>query len=346
MDKFTELQLEEPQKEQTTDVKVIPTWKEKFMTTILPEEGKYFSYFFGLVFDGTGFLLWILLINVLLTQDEMRELWFMPFIGVLGATVAMSTPAGGGIFYFPAITALRCSPQNAVAFNLAGQSTGMGLFGAASWIRKSRDSIIFWVVGLATFTGWIGTLLSLAVEVHQELPLRIIFLIFSFLLLLYVIYLLWKDKTKDVGEIEKSIKNIAILSIFGLLGGIISGYIGVGTDMIIFAVLSAVYKVDSRKATATSVLVMGWTSVFPALIHLFYFQDVPVNLWLMAIGGSILGARFGVLIYKLLGRRKMTILFAFILVIEVIRTPIELILKNVVFINDHQNSTEVIDYCL
>lgn len=43
----------------------------------------------------------------------------------MGATVSMATPAGGGVFYFPALTLLDVSAAEAIAFNYATQTLSM-----------------------------------------------------------------------------------------------------------------------------------------------------------------------------------------------------------------------------
>lgn len=151
--------------------------------------------------------------------------------------------------------------------------------------------------------------------------------VFSFLLLCYVVYGLKKGTLKKQDKpVERNWKAFVVFAITGFIGGMMLGWISVGIDTFIFFVLTAVYKVDSRKATVTSILVIGWTSVVPLIVHMAYFKDVPYVLWLMVSGGSILGARLGPLINKLVGRKVMMILFVIMLAIEVIRTFVELVI--------------------
>eukprot|EP01125_Pyxidicula_operculata_P000642 TRINITY_DN10637_c0_g1_i1.p1 TRINITY_DN10637_c0_g1~~TRINITY_DN10637_c0_g1_i1.p1 ORF type:complete len:343 (-),score=19.46 TRINITY_DN10637_c0_g1_i1:14-1042(-) len=309
-------------------------WKSKFWNILLPEEGKLISYWFGIAFDVAGILMWVSLFTTFLTQDEINEFWFMPLVGLCGATVAMSTPAGGGAFYFPVLTAIQFPSHEVVAFNLAIQTIGMGVFGTASWLRKSRESLSFGIIGICTISGWTGSLLSIFLPV-SNLYIRIIFLGFSIVLLGYVVYLIKMEKTKgDMGAvIEYSPKNVTLIIITGFIGGIAVGYIGVGIGMFVFALMIAYFKTESRKAIGTSVVVMGFSALVPCLFHIMYIQDTPITMWLMTIGGTIVGARLGVLINKLFGRRRMMIMFSILLAIEIVRTPVELTLKYFVFTN-------------
>ena len=77
-----------------------------------------------MVFDLTLIPLWFVLIFVLLSEEDRKNYWYMPLFGLLGSTVAMATPAGGGIFYFPALTILSVAPKSALAFNFATQVSG------------------------------------------------------------------------------------------------------------------------------------------------------------------------------------------------------------------------------
>lgn len=100
----------------------------------------------------------------------------LPHVGVIGSSVAMSTPAGGGVFYFPALTLLKTPAKVAIAFNYATQVTGMGIFGTFHWVRKSYSSIMFWIIGWVTLWGCGGALLTMfAIPIANDIVTRIIF---------------------------------------------------------------------------------------------------------------------------------------------------------------------------
>eukprot|EP01130_Rhizamoeba_saxonica_P017176 TRINITY_DN8210_c0_g1_i2.p1 TRINITY_DN8210_c0_g1~~TRINITY_DN8210_c0_g1_i2.p1 ORF type:complete len:256 (+),score=33.02 TRINITY_DN8210_c0_g1_i2:231-998(+) len=252
----------------------------------------------------------------------------MPVVGLVGSTFAMATPAGGGVVYFPFLTLLNFPAESAVALNLGVQSFSMAIFGTVAWLRTSRDSIIIWVVVTCAIAGWVGSFISVGFPISQDIPLRIMFTFFCFFLLCYLVYMLRKGEEQ---EREGSIKNyqnwktfVAIV-LFGLFGGIVVGYIGVGIDMIIFTVLNALFQVDSRKSTGTSILVMGWTSVVPALVHILHYKDMIYPVWIMIVGGTVIGARLGTLMNNVFGKRRIIILFCLLLTAEVIRTPIDIL---------------------
>eukprot|EP01125_Pyxidicula_operculata_P020759 TRINITY_DN7761_c0_g1_i1.p1 TRINITY_DN7761_c0_g1~~TRINITY_DN7761_c0_g1_i1.p1 ORF type:complete len:386 (+),score=42.77 TRINITY_DN7761_c0_g1_i1:311-1468(+) len=302
-------------------------WNEKMKSFFLPKKGREKIYILGVVVDSLLFITWLILILTLVDTETRNKVWYMPVLGIFGATIAMATPAGGGVFYFPALTALKYSPASAIAFNYAAQTTGMGLFGTFNWLRKSRSNVILWLNAWVIFWGWLGTLISVfGVPISDDLVLRIIFAVFSLLLAIYVIVGLKRGTLKSQqGEVDpRSVKHLLGLAFAGLLGGVLMGWISVGIDITIFFALTAFWSVDSRRATVTSIIVIGWTSLLPLLIHIFRDNDVPYILWVMVLGGSILGAKIGPLINKLLGKNVMLVAFILLLFAEVIRTFIEL----------------------
>lgn len=101
---------------------------------------------------------------------------------------------------------------------------------------------------------------------------------FVFFVLSFFAYVLTGALKKQSGEIRMTLNSLVGLALSGFAGGVLLGWISVGIDITIFLILSALYKVDSRKATVTSILVIGWTSVFPLLYHII---DKKVGLTLL-----------------------------------------------------------------
>lgn len=65
----------------------------------------------------------------------------------------------------------------------------MGVFGTLNWIRKSRSSVVLWMCSWVVVWGWVGCALSLFVfPVTADVVLRVLFAVFSLLLMIYVIW--------------------------------------------------------------------------------------------------------------------------------------------------------------
>ncbi len=259
--------------------------------------------------------------NGLVETKELYAAWFMPFLGVVAATIAMSTPAGGGIVFFPTMVLLGIPPIEAVAFSVGAQSVGMGIFGTFNWIKRDKLAINFPVVITTVLIGSAVSLIALFVfPIEEAEPLQLTFSFFGVGLATYVLYSLRKDLDKQNNRIQWSIWMVVAIAFVGLIGGLLVGYIGAGIDALLFLVLTSRFKIDAHQATVTSIITMGLTAMIPFCVHLFIIGDVPINLWLMVLPGILIGARLGPWLNKTLGSRRILIGFASLLIIEFLMT--------------------------
>ncbi|KKK43995.1 hypothetical protein LCGC14_3167700, partial [marine sediment metagenome] len=80
------------------------------------------------------------------------------------------------------------------------------------------------------------------------------------------------------------------------VGGILSGLVGSGADIALFALLVIAYNADIKKATATSVIVMAFTSLVGSAINAWYLQQITPEIesyLLAAIPVVVIGAPLG-----------------------------------------------------
>jgi uncharacterized membrane protein YfcA len=259
--------------------------------------------------------------NALVEPEELYAAWFMPFLGVVAATIAMSTPAGGGIVFFPTMVLLGVPPIEAVAFSVGAQSVGMGIFGTFNWVKRDKLAINFPVVITTVIIGSAASLLALFVfPIAEAEPLQLTFSFFGVGLATYVLYSLRKGLDKQNNRIRWNVWMVVAISFVGLVGGLLVGYIGAGIDALLFFVLTSRFKIDAHQATVTSIITMGLTAMIPFCVHLFIIGDVPINLWLMVLPGILIGARLGPWLNKTLGSRRILIGFATLLIIEFLMT--------------------------
>ncbi len=262
-----------------------------------------------------------LLSGGIVEPQELYAAWFMPFLGIAAATIAMSTPAGGGVVFFPTMVLLGIPPFEAVAFSVGAQSVGMGVFGTFNWMKRDPSAILFPVVIATVLIGGATTLLALLVfPVAKAEPLQLTFSFFGVGLATYIFYSLRRGLDKQTNDFQWSIWMLAAIALVGLIGGLFVGYIGAGIDALLFLVLTSRFKIDSHQATVTSIVTMGLTATIPFGVHLFIISDVPVNLWLMVLPGILIGARIGPWLNKTLGSRRILIGFASLLLIEFLMT--------------------------
>ena len=124
----------------------------------------------------------------------------------------------------------------------------------------------------------------------------------------YALYLLNKRKNRMVNLViyNPTIKKKCILFISGIVGGIFTGIAGSGLDICSFCVLTLLYRVSEKVATPTSVVLMGFMSVFGFWFRYFAFStpisDQAWNYWLVCIPIVPIGAPIGSMCATFLSR--------------------------------------------
>jgi hypothetical protein len=242
-------------------------------------------------------------------------------LGVAAATIAMSTPAGGGVVFFPVMVLLGVPPIQAVAFSVGAQSVGMGIFGTYNWMRRDRAAILLPVVLATGIIGGAATLLALLVfPVTESGPLQLTFSAFGVGLAAYIFHRVRYGSGGQARRFEWNARMLIAIAGVGLIGGLLVGYVGAGIDALLFLVLTAFFKVDVHEATVTSIVTMGFTASVPFAVQLFVLGNVPIHLWLMVLPGILIGARIGPWLNKTLGSRRILIGFGTLLLIEFLMT--------------------------
>jgi len=286
-----------------------------------------FYLFETAVIGGTLLIGALLLSTNHMTLQGLASLWYMPILGIIAATIGMTTPAGGGVVFFPTLVLSGVPPVEAAAFSLGAQSFGMGLFGTWNWFKKDHTAIIVPVVVITVLSAWFGSLLGMFLfPIESAAPLRLIFSTFGAALAIYIIIMLVRGINKEVREFELNAASIFACVSVGLAGGLLVSYIGVGVDAIIFFVLTYFFKVFSRRATVTSIVTMGFSAMLPFAFQLFYFHNVPLEMLYMVLPGILVGARVGPWLNFILGPPRVLGAFACLLILEFLMTIYKLVL--------------------
>ena len=214
------------------------------------------SFSFELIaLAGLGLLFFSLLSFRVVQPQQLASLWFMPFLGVAAATIAMATPAGGGVVFFPTMVLLGVPPFQAVAFSVGAQAVGMGIFGTFNWIKRDRSAILSPVVFATVPIAAAATLLALFVfPVAEARPLQLTFSLFGIGLAAYIFIGLRAGLDRGTRRFRFSPFMVGALAAVGLLGGLSVGYIGVGVDALLFLVLTSLFRIDTHEATVTGII--------------------------------------------------------------------------------------------
>ena len=217
---------------------------------------------------------WLLIQGVNSALTNFIEQISIAITMVFGSFVAGGTALGGGAVAFPVMTkVLNIEPATAKVFSLAIQSFGMTaasltiIFGGIKYYRS--------VVLLALIGAIPGVFLSL-LFIADLVPRLATKSIFSIFLLVFAITLLrshWRGNQQLTIAVNCKKSSLIVIAT-AFLGGMVSGLIGSGADIAIFALLMLYFKADIKLATATSVLIMAVTSVIASIVNSFYLDVV------------------------------------------------------------------------
>lgn len=253
--------------------------------------------------------------------DAVRHYWRVSLTMVLGSLVGGGTSEGGGAVSFPVMTkAMHVAPPDARMFSFLIQSVGMSA--AALSILYSRRHVERRVLAHCIPFGVLGGILSvLSIAPHVSgAQVRIAFSTALVGLALVLVATYNRAETAMWHQLPDRLSTPARLVLFtvGFAGGLLSGLLGVGENLVAFAVLVLFFRLSVKVATPTTVVMMASVSTACALTHVLVVRDVPatvVDYWLAAVPVVVIGAPVGALITAhMSGRLIRTVLITLICV--------------------------------
>jgi len=228
--------------------------------------------------------------------EAIQHYWKISVTMIFGSIIAGATSEGGGAIAFPIFTKiLKIPPQDAKIFSLAIQSLGMS---AATITILSMKIPILWK---AIFWTSIGGILGLSIGLHiaHFISPEFIRMLFTMMAISLAINLafLQTDFQKSYHTITNiTAKEASIFIVTGITGGLLSGLVGSGIDMVCFTVLVLLFRVNVTIATPTSVVLMAIHSFFGILIQVFTLEGINSQVqdyWFAAAPVVIIGAPLG-----------------------------------------------------
>jgi uncharacterized protein len=219
--------------------------------------------------------------------------WPISVTMIFGSLVAGSTSEGGGAVAFPVLTKLlHVAPTDAKVFSLAIQSVGMT--SATIAIILSRIAVEWRVICWATLGGIPGVVVGSAL-LAPLFPADAIKLAFTVMVSTFAITLYLVNRgnrathewTPEFGAREKS-----LLLATGFLGGILSGLVGSGIDIVCFSLMVLLFRLSVKVATPTSVVLMALNAIVGFCLHYFFiggFTETIRNYWLAAVPVVVIG---------------------------------------------------------
>jgi len=252
--------------------------------------------------------------------------WFIAPIMAFGSFVAGSTFLGGGAVAFPALTKiLAIDPITAKGFSLAIQAVGMSA--ASLYILSRVRNLPYNFMALYLAGAAIGLLASFAF-IESRIPavdLRISFTLFLLCFLAVYLFTRHSHNVSTEAHLEKTYRDILITLAGGTLGGLISGLLGSGADLIGFCLLALYFRIEIIRATQVSVILMAMTSIIGLGLKAMFFgglgQQVK-DLWIIAAPVVLFGAPLGAALCRRIPPKLLLTFICVIVMSEVISTAL------------------------
>jgi uncharacterized membrane protein YfcA len=254
---------------------------------------------------------------VLLEQN-----WPVSLTMVFGSFIAGATSEGGGAIAFPVFTKiLHVSPHDAKIFSLAIQSVGMTAASLTIILLgiKVQWRMLFW----ASIGGVPGILISSLfldfVLAPALIKMSFTAVVSSFAVTLVILRL--KNRSYSEGLKNFKSQEKLILLIAGFIGGVMSGLVGNGIDIICFSVMVLLFRIKESVATPTSVILMAINAIIGFALHALYLKDfTPMiqNYWLAAVPVVIMGAPFGAIFCSRLNSKTIALILITLITVELI----------------------------
>jgi len=245
--------------------------------------------------------------------------WPIALAMAVGSYFAGSTPMGGGTIGFPVLV-LILGEGAALGrdFSLAVQSIGMT--SAAIYILVSRRplerTLLAWTLAGVTVT----TPLAAAFvagrlgDVWIKLLFAVIWCSFG---ILHFVKMREIVATHGVTRTTTAFDREIGLAV-GVVGGLLAAVVGVGVDMVLYAVLVLLYRADLKVAIPTSVVAMAYASVVGTASHaaLGTMDPAVFGHWIAAAPVVAVGAPLGALVVHYLPRRPTLIVVSALCVLQ------------------------------
>ncbi len=249
---------------------------------------------------------------------ELRAHWGIALAMALGSYAAGSTPMGGGTVGFPVLVLLFDQPATLGRdFSFAVQSIGMT--SASIYILCRRQALEWVILRWAMVGSLLGTPLGIFL-IAPHVPALAIKILFAITWASFGVLHLRRTREicSNIGETpaaHRFDRNVGFT--IGLAAGaLVASITGVGIDMILYAVMVLLMRVDLKVAIPSSVLIMAFTSLIGMATKLLFTGVQPgvYENWLAAAPVVVLGAPFGAFIVAKIGRKPTLLVVAILCV--------------------------------
>lgn len=236
------------------------------------------------------------------------------FIGIVAATIANSTGAGGGIVFLPIFIGLGFSPAESLSTSIAIQCFGM-TSGALTWIHyrnKERKEYpkqwqYFYVIfPVSALSSCAGLLMTQSLMPHPPLDIELLFSIFSLVIGAVILLRTLKVKKEYDGRTHfLSLPEMMGLIAISFIGGAITAWlsIGVGEILLIYMIFLG-FRVNVAVASAVCV---SASTVLIASPHHILSDTIRIDVLAYAALGALIGGFIARYLATYLGAHKLKI---------------------------------------
>ncbi len=232
--------------------------------------------------------------------------WQVSLTMLLGSLIAGATSEGGGAVAFPVFTKLLgVGPQDAKIFSLAIQSVGMT--SASLFIVLSRIPVDWRVVRWATVGGIAGICLG-CIVLSPIISPDVTKMLFTVIVTSFAITLIALNRGIQLRHQHMPVHGVlecCLLLLFGFIGGVVSGLVGNGIDIITFSLMVLLFRISEKVATPTSVVLMAINALVGFYLYVFVLDGFTLQIktyWLAAVPVVVVGAPLGALLCSRMSR--------------------------------------------
>lgn len=258
------------------------------------------------------------------------EHWRISLTMAFGSFVAGATAEAGGAVAFPVFTKILAIPaQQAKLFSLATQSVGMGSALLAILLLRIpvQWRAVAWVVPGSV------AMLPLGFKLAELLPVSAVRMLFTVLQTSFALALWWhnRDPAADRHQTLQRFGGLEKFSLlgFGMLGGLISGMLGSGLEIMVFSLLVLWFRLCEKAATPTVIVMMALTSwsAFAMIAATGQFVAPVKDYWLAAVPIVAMGAPFGVYVCSRMSRLAVVRVLIGLILLELVSSLLLIELK-------------------
>lgn len=270
----------------------------------------------------TVWVVWLTLTGPSHALSNLIANWEAAVTMIFGSMVAGGTSMGGGAVAFPVFTkVLNVPPNEAKVFSLAIQSVGMSA--ASLTILAMRTKVEWRFIRWASLGGIPGITLG-SVFLAPIVPSNVIkfsftMMVCSFAMVLFALNRTTRQRNLVIPSWERREQVFSL--VVGVWGGIVSGLVGSGMDIVGFSVMVLLFGLCEKVSTPTSVILMAINAVVGFILHQYFignFIEPVTNYWLAAVPVVVVGAPTGAMLCNLMKRKTISRILISLIIIELV----------------------------